>query len=240
MKTGGSSGSTPGASGAGLLNVPTTCGPIGATHDITATSGPNGKIDWLDCGINDDGGWRPPHVNVSEVIAVDLSTSLNSPNSPFKPCKPYISLFNKHAGENNIPAIMLASFAMQESTCNPNAVGGGGEQGLMQLSQDKCGDAPNGNCQDPNYNIATAAKFFKSTLDSVGGNLVAAVGDYNGWQPKITFAQATAAAKSKCCRCQNNLDYVHQMFNGWMQGINPDSHDPPLGKYFNLKVCGNS
>ena len=44
---------------------------------------------------------------------------------------------------------MLAAFAMQESSCNPNTVGGAGEQGLMQLTKDKCGDAPNGDCKDP-------------------------------------------------------------------------------------------
>ena len=38
---------------------------------------------------------------------------------------------------------------MQESSCNPHTVGGGGEQGLMQITKDKCGGAPGGNCQDP-------------------------------------------------------------------------------------------
>ncbi len=47
------------------------------------------------------------------------------------------------------PPILLASFAMQESSCNHDAVGGGGEQGLMQISKDKCGDAPNGDCKNP-------------------------------------------------------------------------------------------
>lgn len=37
---------------------------------------------------------------------------------------------------------------MQESSCNPNTVGGAGEQGLMQLTKDKCTNAPNGNCKD--------------------------------------------------------------------------------------------
>lgn len=37
---------------------------------------------------------------------------------------------------------------MQESSCNPHTVGGGGEQGLMQITRDKCGGAPGGNCQD--------------------------------------------------------------------------------------------
>ena len=44
---------------------------------------------------------------------------------------------------------MLAAFAMQESTCNADTVGANGEQGLMQLTADKCGGAPGGNCKDP-------------------------------------------------------------------------------------------
>jgi len=48
-----------------------------------------------------------------------------------------------------IPPIIMASFAMQESGCNPNTVGGGGEQGLMQITKEKCAGAPGGNCKDP-------------------------------------------------------------------------------------------
>lgn len=40
---------------------------------------------------------------------------------------------------------------MQESSCVPTTVGGAGEQGLMQITVDKCGGAPSGNCQDPVY-----------------------------------------------------------------------------------------
>jgi hypothetical protein len=43
----------------------------------------------------------------------------------------------------------LASFAMQESGCNPETVGGAGEQGLMQITREKCGGAPGGNCREP-------------------------------------------------------------------------------------------
>lgn len=38
---------------------------------------------------------------------------------------------------------------MQESSCNADTVGEGGEQGLMQISGDKCDGAPKGNCLDP-------------------------------------------------------------------------------------------
>lgn len=47
-----------------------------------------------------------------------------------------------------VPPIILAAIALQESTCNPSTVGGNGEQGLMQLTVDKCSNAPGGNCQD--------------------------------------------------------------------------------------------
>lgn len=50
---------------------------------------------------------------------------------------------------STVPSILIASIAMQESTCNPQTQGGAGEQGLMQLTQDKCGAAPNGDCKDP-------------------------------------------------------------------------------------------
>jgi hypothetical protein len=43
-----------------------------------------------------------------------------------------------------VPPILLASFAMQESTCNPSATGGNGEAGLMQIAQPNCGGAPGG------------------------------------------------------------------------------------------------
>lgn len=36
-----------------------------------------------------------------------------------------------------MPSILVASFAMQESGCKPDEQGGGGEQGIMQISQDK-------------------------------------------------------------------------------------------------------
>lgn len=48
-----------------------------------------------------------------------------------------------------VPPMLMASIAMQESYCSPNVTGAGGEQGLMQLTADKCKHAPKGNCRDP-------------------------------------------------------------------------------------------
>ncbi|EPQ57386.1 lysozyme-like protein [Gloeophyllum trabeum ATCC 11539] len=221
----------------GLINVKSNCGPSGASQDVTQYSGPNGGIDWLNCGLN-DGGWNPPYIRVEDVITMDLGEAIKDPNSAFKACSEYIPIFQKYAGEFGVPAIMVASFAMQESGCNPHTVGGAGEQGLMQLTWDKCGQAPGGNCQDVDYNIRTGTKYFSDTLNANGGDLLKTIAGYNGWSIKMTFDQATAAGWGPCCRCQNNLDYLHQFLNGWCQNINAYSHNPPLGKYFNLNKCG--
>ena len=63
---------------------------------------------------------------------------------------------------------MLASFAMQESTCNPWATGGNGEAGLMQIAPENCGGAPSGEgsqgCWDVDFNIQRGAKVRFDTL----------------------------------------------------------------------------
>ncbi|KZT07194.1 glycoside hydrolase family 23 protein [Laetiporus sulphureus 93-53] len=227
----------------GVINVQSSCGPTGATPYVTPTSGPNGDIDWLNCGIN-DGGWRPPDVKISDIITKALTITNTDSDNAFQPCAPYVELFEQHANETGIPSILLAAIAMQESECNADTEGGAGEQGLMQLTQDKCGDAPNGNCKDPRisryakaYNIRTGAHYFSSTLQNNGGNLLLTLGNYNGWPAGMTYGQATAAANTDCCRCQNNLDYLQQMLNGWLQNKNPYSSNPRIGKYFNLDKC---
>ncbi|KAG6819736.1 hypothetical protein H0H93_009127 [Arthromyces matolae] len=162
------------------------CGNSGATQKTQKTSGPNGSIDWLNCGL-DGSGWNPPHVNVSGLVYVDLQTALDSGDSPFKQCKSFISYFYKYGNEYNVPPIMLASFAMQESSCRADLTGGAGEQGLMQITKDKCGGAPNGNCKDPDFNIKTATAYFAGQLKANGGNVILTVGAYNGWYKGLTI-----------------------------------------------------
>jgi hypothetical protein len=234
------SGSAGGGGGGGgtIGNVHSSCGPSGATTTVTATTGPNGRLGWLNCGV-DGSGWNPPHVTVSDLIVSDLGYAVNQAGSPFKACGNYIGFFEQYGNQFGIPPIMLASFAMQESSCRADTVGGAGEQGLMQLTRDKCGGAPGGNCQDPDFNIRTGARYIKQTLDDCGGNVIQAVGTYNGWHLGLTVGEATAAAYGSCCRCQNNLDYLQQFFNGWLQNINAYTHNPPLGQYFNLNVCSH-
>ncbi len=85
---------------------------------------------------------------------------------------------------------------MQESSCDPHTVGGGGEQGLMQISRDKCGGAPDGNCQDTDFNIRTGTKFFADTLNANGGNLLLTLGNYNGWPQHMTVVSSYCRLRS--------------------------------------------
>ncbi|KAJ3571690.1 hypothetical protein NP233_g3591 [Leucocoprinus birnbaumii] len=230
----GNNYSSGGSSKGQVLTASGKCGASNAVAKTTKTSGPNGSIQFLNCGI-DAGGWTPPKVNMKDIVAMSLTEALKSGNSPFKACSSYLQYFNKYGAQYNIPPIMLASFAMQESSCKPETVGGAGEQGLMQITKDKCGGAPGGNCRDPDFNIHAGAKYFAATLDSLDGDVLLAVGQYNGWYPGLTVGKAEAAKKKGCCRCQQNLDYLQQLFNGWLQNIN--AYDADLGLYFNLASC---
>lgn len=148
--------------------------------------------------------------------------------------------FDKYAAEYDIPAILIASIAMQESTCNKDgelystyraflssqeelntvyvqilsfsASGdNGGAHGLMQITSDKCTSGIS--CSDPDYNVKTGTKYLKDRLDANDGNILLALGQYNGWYKGLTVAKATAI-KDSCCQCQNNINYHMQMLNG--------------------------
>jgi len=226
---------TTSAPSSGLMKVVSQqCGSSGATAATSKTSGPNGNIDWLNCGV-DGGGWNPPLVKVGDLQVKDLRAVVGQSNSIFQPCAPYIDMFEQFSAQYNVPTIIMASIAMQESTCNPNTVGGAGEQGIMQITRDKCQGRSDADCRDPSFNIQQGIAFFASTLADCGGNVLETIGRYNGWAPGMTIGSATAAAHTGCCRCQNNLDYLQQTLNAWTQGIDPYSND--IGKYFNLNVC---
>lgn len=221
---------------AGLVKSDWKCHgmPSGATKQITAGGGPNGRQEWLNCGIN-SGGWTPPPVKLSDLVVVSLRDSLKSKDSPFHACGPYLDIFEKYAKQYGLQPILLASFSMQESGCNPSIVGSGGEQGMMQITRDKCGGRSDAACREPDYNIRTAAGFFSETLAGDNGHIILSIGRYNGFHPGLTYKQATAARFSHCCRCMNNLDYPMQYLNGWLLGQNP--YKLKLGTVNNLAWC---
>lgn len=125
----------------------TLCSPVSYRMvflaQVNVAAGPNGHINWIDCGISssnssDDKGWNPPTVLLPELVYMSLTTALQDPNTPFTACNAYLDQFISVATSKGLPAIMMASFAMQESGCDPKATGEGGEVGMFQLSPDKC------------------------------------------------------------------------------------------------------
>jgi hypothetical protein len=193
---------------------------------VTKLSGPNGHIDWLNCGV-DGSGWSPAPVKLEELIVVSLESARHT---AFASCSDeIIATFIEYGKQHNgsfphrsstggcfllsvdsrrlVPAIVFASIAMQESGCNPQVVGGAGEQGLMQITPDKCKGAPNGNCKDivgfprhrffrvvgpcsstisQEFNIKTGTEYFVSVLEEDGGDILLTVGRYNGWKNGMT------------------------------------------------------
>ena len=65
------------------------------TDDITPEAGPNGSEAFLNCGV-ESGGWTPPPVEINDLVTMDLSEALKDPNSPFKNCQAYVSLFEQY------------------------------------------------------------------------------------------------------------------------------------------------
>lgn len=221
--------------GNGLFGVSGDCGSSGAIGESTLSAGPNGAQDFLNCGIsnsNRDGQWNPPSIKLNQLKTLTLEQALDMPNSPFSACRPFVSLFEQHGDRYGIPPIMLAAFAMQESSCRPGATGDhGGAFGLMQITQDKCFDAPGGDCRDPSFNIGKGAWYFREMLSASDGNVLLALGKYNGWYKGLTYNGANKIA-SQCCQCVNNLDYLHSFVNGWILGIDGSK----IGYYKNA-VC---
>ncbi|GAA6022106.1 hypothetical protein JCM10207_000764 [Rhodosporidiobolus poonsookiae] len=224
--------------GGGLLDyTDDECGRSGAEANSTTSSGPNGAQKWLNCGLSESSstsGWTPPTLALSQLKTVTLTEALAMANSAYTPCAQYQDLFEKYADQESLPPILLAAFAMQESSCDSTVLGdSGGAYGLMQITEDKCGNAPGGNCSDAEYNVKTAAQYFSKTLEEQDGNFLLAIGTYNGWHKGLSFKDATAAASGDCCECQNNLDYLEQMLNGWLLGLDGSQ----LGTIRNLDTC---
>lgn len=125
--------------------------------NTNASTGPNGQFTWLTCGINPNDnstGWQPPFATVDQIITYPggLKAAVAAENSPYKSCSTFVDLFETAGAEFQsklfwrsilhwltilfflVPPLFIAAFALQESGCNPDTEGGGGEQGMMQIS----------------------------------------------------------------------------------------------------------
>jgi hypothetical protein len=153
-------------------------------------------------------------VKLEEIVYVDLETAISNGNT-FDACKPHVDLFNQYGKQYNIPPIMLAAFAMQESGCSQDVNNSAGTIGMFQLAPENCRHYQT-DCEQLDGNIEAACKLIIDYMSAANGNVVAMVGGYNGWSDGMTASQA----KSHPCNQQQNLDYLQQFFNAWLQGKN--------------------
>jgi hypothetical protein len=63
--------------------------------------------------------WADPlfynRIKISQLKTLSLDAAVAMENSVFSACKPYLSHFDKIGAQYNLPPILLASIAMQES-----------------------------------------------------------------------------------------------------------------------------
>lgn len=198
----------------------TLSGPCGSI--TTNDNCPNGEQWWLNCGISlddHDAAWAPPFMGLEDIVYQDFS------HGDWAGCEAFAWAFNDPECNLGVNPAILAAIARQESSCNPDVRGKNGEYGLMQVMPFNCMDESV--CQDVWQNIRNGANVFKTYLDQSGGNVLLALGKYNGWKENLTYNQATQAARDGNCWAQNNLDYLHQMLNGFVVGRNAYANDFP-------------
>ncbi|KAJ5152782.1 uncharacterized protein N7482_009260 [Penicillium canariense] len=211
----------------------------GATDNVTPSTGPNGSEDWLNTGITGN-GWTPPYLALEDVYHISLDDFYRGIGSS---CSQYDNYFQRAGSKYGVDPVILAVLAMQESSCNADA--GGPTPGLMQVS---CDNYPNGKCTDSiQDNVDAGTNYLKSQLDSSGGNAVQAFGSYNGWFTadsglngnKGLTEDYPCSSEGKSNGVPQNLDYLHQVLNGWLLGLDVYGNDNWIGTYKCDQSCSD-
>jgi hypothetical protein len=110
-----------------------------------------------------------------------------------------------------------------------------------------CENYPDGQCtNDVGKNVEAGATFIRKQLDATNNSAIATFGNYNGW---FTAADANGLnggmglTESYACSAQSrqnggpqNLDYLQQVLNGWILGLDPQGADLWIGEY-QCKQC---
>ncbi|KAG9252430.1 extracellular soluble lytic transglycosylase [Emericellopsis atlantica] len=219
---------------------PNAQGPCNPTKGEGGFCGPNGSEEWLNSGLGDD-GWNPPYLDINELSHISLEEYYGGVGSN---CAQYDEFFKSSGQKYNIDPAILAFIAMQESSCNADA--GGPTPGLMQCAPGNCYEGQGGSCQYPiQDNVDCGAWVLRDYLDSSDGNAVRALGRYNGW---FTAADNTGlnggkgltegypcSGEGQSNGVPQNLDYLHEVLNGWFMGYDMYGSDSNLGGYYNCQ-----
>ncbi|CAL5866672.1 uncharacterized protein PFLUO_LOCUS882 [Penicillium psychrofluorescens] len=211
----------------------------GATTDVTESTGPNGSEDWLNTGIKGD-GWNPPFMTLEDIYHISLQDFYNGTGAR---CVRYNKFFQSAGLKYNVDPVILAVIAMQESSCNAHA--GGPTPGLMQVS---CANYPHHKCTNSTQdNVDAGTKYLRSQIDAAGGNAIQAFGSYNGWFTagsglngnKGLTQDYPCSSEGQANGEPQNLDYLHQVLNGWLMGLDVYGSDNWIGTYKCDQSCSD-
>ncbi|KAB8360678.1 hypothetical protein FH972_024415 [Carpinus fangiana] len=209
----------------------TAPGAVGATPDVEQGSGPNGSEEWLNTGVDGD-GWAPPFLSQDDVVTISLDDFYANAGTA---CQQYDGNFQSAASSVGVRAEFLAFIAMQESSCDAGE--GGPTPGLLQVA---CENYPDGSCDNKSVqdNVNAGAQVLKNGLDNAGGNIIQALGEYNGWFTGLTQGYP-CSSEGQSNGSPQNLDYLQQVLNGWFQGELVYDHVQDFGTYQCSGSCDN-
>ncbi|KAH7002538.1 extracellular soluble lytic transglycosylase [Ilyonectria destructans] len=222
---------------------PDAQGACDTTQGGNGACGPNGSEAWLNTGLDAD-GWNPPFLDINSLTHISLDDYYNGVGQG---CQQYDEFFRSSGEKYGIDPAILAFIAMQESSCNTDA--GGPTPGLMQCDPSNCQNGQS-SCQYPiQDNVDCGANVLKNALNNANGNAIRALGSYNGW---FTAQDFTGLNGGKGITvdypCSNegrqhgspqNLDYLHEVLNGWFQGYDIYGNDANLGGYYECEGSCN-
>lgn len=85
-----------------LLEILTRASLLLCLVSTTATTGPNGSLFFLSCGISETnprhGGWNPPEIQIDQVIInADFSPNLSDNDTVFSSCIPFFDTFQNES-----------------------------------------------------------------------------------------------------------------------------------------------
>ncbi len=190
----------------------------------------NGEEGAINAGIEAPGGWAPPMLKMEKLKTIRIEEFCRT----FKDAAKYREFFVAAGAKYRINPTLLAAIAMEESHCDPG-VGDSGNPanagGIMQIQgQDEKGSS------DPATNVMQGARELRKHLDESHGNVLEAVGSYNGWQRGLVVKTMIHPPWGGASM---NLDYVHQVVNGWCQGVDGynigsfnKKYNPKFGEQF--------
>lgn len=155
-------------------------------------------------------------------------------------CAQYDQYFQSAGAEYGVDPVILAVIAMQQSSCSTNT--GNSTPGLMEVS---CDYYPSGSCTNSTQdNVNAGASYFTTQIAVAGDNVIQAFGLYNGWftansgmNGNRSLTEDFPCSSQGQVNVPQNLDYLHQVLNGWLMGLDVDGADSWIGTYQCTQSC---